>query len=90
MAHKKAGGSAKNLSTQSPQYIGIKLSGGEKARVGEIILTQRGTKYMPGDNVGMGKNYTIFALKAGVVEFKDKRKTNFDGHKVVRKRVSVK
>ena len=90
MAHKKAAGSAKNLSTQSPQYIGIKLSGGQTAKVGDIILTQRGTKYLPGVNVGMGKNYTIFAMKPGVVEFKDKRKTRFDGHKVVRKQVSVK
>jgi large subunit ribosomal protein L27 len=90
MAHKKAGGSAKNLSTQSPQYIGIKLYGGEKAKVGDIILTQRGTRYMPGSNVGMGKNYTIFATKDGTVEFKDKRKVNYDGHKTVRKQVSVK
>lgn len=90
MAHKKAGGTAKNLSTQSPQYIGIKLSGGQAAKVGDIILTQRGTKYMPGDNVGMGKNFTIFAMKEGKVEYKDKRKISYDGHKVVRKQVSVK
>ena len=90
MAHKKAGGSAKNLSTQSPQYIGIKLGGGEKAKVGDIILTQRGTKYMPGLNVGLGRNYTIYAAKEGVVEFKDKRKIRYDGHKVVRKQVSIK
>ena len=90
MAHKKAGGSTKNFSTQSPQYIGIKLSGGQKAKTGQIILTQRGTKYMPGVNVGMGKNYSIFAMKNGIVEYKDKRKTRFDGHKVVRKQVSVK
>lgn len=90
MAHKKAGGTAKNLSAQSPQYIGIKLSGGEVAKVGDIILTQRGTKYMPGENVGMGKNFSIFAMKAGKVEYKDKRKIRYDGHKTVRKQVSVK
>jgi len=90
MAHKKAGGTTKNLSTQSPQYIGIKLSGGQSAKVGDIILTQRGTKYMPGANVGMGKNFSIFAMKEGKVEYKDKRKIRYDGHKVVRKQVSVK
>lgn len=90
MAHKKAGGSAKNLSTQNPQYIGVKLSGGQMAKVGDIILTQRGTKYMPGENVGMGRNYSIFATKEGKVEYKDKRKIRYDGHKVVRKQVSVK
>jgi large subunit ribosomal protein L27 len=90
MAHKKAGGSAKNLSYSNPKYLGIKLSGGSKAKVGDIILTQRGTKYMPGDNVGLGKDYTIFAMKEGTVEYKDKRKTRYDGHKIVRKQVSVK
>ncbi len=90
MAHKKAGGSSKNTSSQSPQYIGVKISGGQKAKTGDIILTQRGTKYLPGNNVGMGKNYSIFAMKEGVVEYKDKRKTRFNGQKIVRKQVSVK
>lgn len=89
MAHKKAGGTTKNLSTQSPQYIGIKLSGGEKAKIGDIILTQRGTKYLPGENVGIGKNFSIFAMKEGKVEYKNKRKIRFNGQKIVRKEVSV-
>jgi large subunit ribosomal protein L27 len=89
MAHKKAGGSAKNLSTQSPQYIGVKLFGGEKAKIGDIILTQRGNKYLAGKNVGQGKNYSIFAKKEGVVEYKDKRKIRYDGKKLVKKEVSV-
>ena len=58
--------------------------------MGDVILTQRGTKYMLGKNVGMGRNFTIFAMKGGKVEYKDKRKIRFDGHKVVRKQVSVK
>jgi large subunit ribosomal protein L27 len=90
MAHKKAGGSSKNISSQSPQYIGVKLSGGQKAKAGAIILTQRGTKYLPGDNVGIGKNFTIFALRDGIVEYKNKRKIRFDGRKIVCKQVSVK
>ncbi len=90
MAHKKAGGSAKNLSYQNPQYIGIKLSGGQKAKIGDIILTQRGSKYLSGKNTSMGKNFSIYALKEGVVQYDNKRKIRFDGQKVIKKRVSVK
>ncbi|MDQ5928979.1 MAG: large subunit ribosomal protein, partial [Bacteroidota bacterium] len=68
----------------------VKLPGGSKAKPGMIILRQRGTKMMPGANVGLGKDHTIFALKEGVVSFENKRKTNFNGKTVVRKLVSVK
>ncbi|HRH30807.1 MAG TPA: 50S ribosomal protein L27 [Candidatus Paceibacterota bacterium] len=90
MAHRKAGGTAHNLRDSNPQYLGVKLPGGSKAMPGMIILRQRGTKMMPGANVGLGKDHTIFALKEGTVSFENKRKTNFNGKTVVRKMVSVK
>jgi large subunit ribosomal protein L27 len=89
MATKKAAGTAKNLTDSQPKFLGVKLSDGEVAKVGDIIVRQRGTAVMPGKNVGLGKDHTIFALKAGVVEFKDKRKVNFDGTKTVRKVVNI-
>ncbi len=90
MAHKKAGGSAKNLTDSQPKYLGVKLYAGEKAKIGNVIVRQRGTKFLSGENTSLGRDHTIFATKDGVVEFKDKRKTRFDGKKVVRKEVSVK
>jgi len=89
MASKKAGGTAKNLNDSNPKFLGVKLYHGEVAQAGSIIIRQRGTKVMPGKNVGLGKDHTIFALKSGKVEFKDKRKTNFDNTTSVRKIVSV-
>ena len=79
MAHKKAGGSAKNLKDSGPQYLGTKLYDGEEARAGSIIVRQRGTVIMAGKNVGTGKDHTLFALKAGTVKFGEKRKTKFNG-----------
>jgi len=67
MAHRKAGGSAKNLRDSGPQYLGTKLYDGQKAKPGAIIVRQRGTKILPGENVGMGKDHTLFALKEGFV-----------------------
>jgi len=90
MAHRKAGGTAQNLRDSNPKYLGVKLPGGSKAKPGMIILRQRGTKMMPGMNVGLGRDHTIFALKEGTVSFEDKRKINFNGKKVVRKIVHVK
>ena len=90
MATKKAGGTAKNLTDSNPKYLGIKLYGGEKATPGSIIVRQRGTRYIAGKNVGMGKDHTLFALKPGTVEFKNKRKTKFDGATKVHKIVHVK
>lgn len=89
MATKKAGGSAKNLTDSNPQYLGIKLYSGETAKVGSIIVRQRGTRYLAGKNVGLGKDHTIFALKEGKVAFADKRKVRFDGKKLSKKIVSV-
>jgi len=90
MASKKAGGTAKNLRDSGPKYLGVKVNHGQAIKVGEIIVRQRGTVYMPGKNVNLGKDYTIFATKAGTVEFSNKRKTHFDGSKSVKKLVSVK
>lgn len=89
MAHRKAGGTAKNLTTSNPQYLGIKLSGGQKAKVGSIIVKQRGSKYIAGKNTKMGKDDSIFAMAEGIVTFKDKKKIKYDGRKVTRKEVSV-
>ena len=89
MATKKAGGSAKNLTYSNPQYLGIKLYGGEKAQIGSVIVRQRGTKFLAGKNVGTGKDHTLFALKDGKVEYKDKRVKHFDGKTVSRKQVNI-
>ncbi|PIT91511.1 50S ribosomal protein L27 [Candidatus Kaiserbacteria bacterium CG10_big_fil_rev_8_21_14_0_10_49_17] len=86
MAHRKAGGSAKNLRDSKPKFLGTKLYAGEKAQKGSIIVRQRGTKIEAGKNVGIGKDHTLFALAEGTVSFRDKRKTNFDG-KIVKKKV---
>lgn len=90
MAHKKAGGSAKNLTDSKPKYLGVKLYAGEKANIGNVIVRQRGTLFVAGENTQVGKDHTIFAMKDGVVSFRDKRKTRYDGKKVMRKEVNVK
>lgn len=90
MATKKAGGTAKNLTDSNPQYLGIKLYGGETARPGSVIVRQRGTRFIAGKNADMGKDHTIFALKDGKVEYKDKRVVRFNGKKATRKIVHVK
>lgn len=78
MATKKAAGSTKNGRDSQPKYLGVKITAGDSARIGEVIVRQRGTRILPGRNVGIGKDHTLFALKDGVVEFGEKRKTNFD------------
>lgn len=79
MAHRKAGGSAKNLRDSGPKYLGVKLSDGQAAKKGMVIVRQRGTRIMPGNNVGVGNDHTLFALADGTVRFGIKRKTHFDG-----------
>ena len=73
MAHKKGQGSSRNGRDSNPQYLGVKLYGGQTARAGSIIVRQRGTKWHPGFNVGLGKDYTLFALKDGTVQLKGKK-----------------
>jgi large subunit ribosomal protein L27 len=74
MAHKKAGGSSRNGRDSNSQRLGLKLFGGEYAIAGNIIARQRGTKWHPGQNVGLGKDHTLFALVDGQVEFRTKAK----------------
>ncbi len=69
MAHKKAGGSSRNGRDSAGRRLGVKLFGGEIAKAGNIIVRQRGTKFHPGPNVGMGKDHTLFALTAGAISF---------------------
>ncbi|GAB4069243.1 50S ribosomal protein L27 [Ancylobacter sonchi] len=72
MAHKKAGGSSRNGRDSAGRRLGVKKFGGEAVISGNIILRQRGTKWHPGTNVGMGKDHTLFALVEGRVEFRNK------------------
>ena len=69
MAHKKGVGSSRNGRDSNPQYLGVKAFGGQTVKPGMIIVRQKGTHFHPGDNVGMGKDYTLFALAEGVVNF---------------------
>ena len=73
MAHKKGEGSVKNGRDSQSKRLGVKIFGGQAAISGNIIIRQRGTVYHPGTNVGLGKDFTIFALTDGVVEFKKTR-----------------
>ena len=74
MAHKKAGGSSRNGRDSHSQRLGLKIFGGESVVAGNIIARQRGTKWHPGRNVGLGKDHTLFALTDGKVEFRSKAK----------------
>ncbi|MBC7249949.1 MAG: 50S ribosomal protein L27 [Anaerolineae bacterium] len=69
MAHKKGGGSSRNARDSESKRLGVKKFGGEWVRHGNIIVRQRGTKFHPGENVGMGKDYTLFAMTDGYVKF---------------------
>lgn len=69
MAHKKAGGSSRNGRDSAGRRLGVKVYGGQQAIAGNIIIRQRGTEFHPGQNVGMGKDHTLFALVDGVVKF---------------------
>ena len=73
MAHKKGQGSSRNGRDSNPQFRGIKLYGGQTAIAGSIIVRQCGTKFFPGDNVRMGRDYTIFAVADGKVEFQGRK-----------------
>jgi large subunit ribosomal protein L27 len=72
MAHKKAGGSSRNGRDSNAQRLGVKRFGGERVKAGNIIVRQRGTQFHPGENVGLGKDYTLFALTDGHVTFRIK------------------
>lgn len=78
MAHKKAAGVSKNGRDSGPRYLGIKIADGSVAQTGSIIVRQAGRNIVAGKNIGVGKDHTLFALKAGTVKFTTKRKQNFD------------
>jgi len=72
MAHKKAGGSTRNGRDSNPKYLGVKCYGGEPVVAGNIIVRQRGTRFHAGDNVGIGRDHTLFALVDGKVKFQQR------------------
>lgn len=78
MAHKKGGGSTRNGRDSNPQFRGIKRYGGENVLAGTILVRQCGTVFHPGKNVGVGSDFTLFALMAGTVRFQANRKVNID------------
>ncbi len=72
MAHKKAGGSTRNGRDSNPKYLGVKRYGGENVLAGNILVRQRGTQFHAGENVGVGRDHTLYALSEGKVEFKNR------------------
>jgi len=78
MAHKKGQGSTRNGRDSNPQFRGVKRFGGQVVTAGTIIVRQCGTRCKPGQNVGCGKDYTLFALKDGVVRFQEGRRVHID------------
>ncbi len=89
MAHRKAGGSTKNLRDSNPKYLGIKCADGSMTRAGGILVRQRGTRVLPGKNVSMGRDHTLFSLIEGKVSFKHTRKNRFNNQTVTKKIVHV-
>lgn len=89
MAHRKAGGTAKNLRDSQPKFLGVKIADGQKAKPGAIIVRQRGTKIEAGANVRMGKDHTLYAIAQGTVKFRTKRATRFNGKLARQKIVDV-
>jgi large subunit ribosomal protein L27 len=89
MAKTKAAGTTKLGRESLPKYLGVKLSDGQIAKVGSIIVRQRGLKFLPGKNVRRGRDDTLYAIKSGIVRFKTKKKRCFDGRQRIVKVVSV-
>lgn len=89
MAHKKAGGSTKNNRDSNPKYLGIKINHGQKASAGAVLVRQRGTDIIPGKNVGMGKDHTLFALKSGKVLISKKRAISLNNSIKIKKVVNI-
>ncbi|MBI2065771.1 MAG: 50S ribosomal protein L27 [Candidatus Zambryskibacteria bacterium] len=86
MAHKKSGGTSKNGRDSNPKYLGIKITPGSSAKIGSVLVRQRGSNVLPGKNVSMGHDHTLFAVKNGLVVLSYKRKTHFN-NKVMKKKV---
>ena len=89
MAHTKSAGAAKYGRDSQPKYLGVKKSDGEKVKVGDIVIRQRGTKFLVGEGVRRGGDDTLFAMREGVVKFRTVRKERFDGSWRHAKAVSV-
>jgi len=89
MAKTKSKGGAKLGRDSRPKYLGVKKFGNQKVRVGEILVRQKGTKFLAGKNVGCGRDYTLFALKDGLVKFRTASKKRFDGSKRIAQVVEV-
>ena len=89
MSHTKAGGSTKNGRDSQSKRLGVKRYGGQTVQEGEIIIRQRGSKFVAGSHVGIGKDHTLFALKPGKVEFKTIKKSAFTGNRQKKSLVSV-
>ena len=89
MAHRKAGGTAKNLRDSNPKFLGVKIGDGQTAKPGAIIVRQRGTRIKPGKNVKMGVDHTLYASAGGTVKFRMRRSIKFTGATARQKIVDV-
>lgn len=89
MAKTKAAGSSRLGRDSQPKYLGVKLFAGQKAKIGQVLVRQRGTKFMAGKNVKRGNDDTLYSLKTGVVYFTTKRKKRFDSSQRLVKIVNV-
>jgi len=89
MAHTKAAGSTKNLRESESKRLGVKRFDGQKVNAGEILVRQRGTKFVPGPGVKRGSDDTLYSSVAGIVKFLSRRKTNYDGNRKTVKMVKV-
>jgi large subunit ribosomal protein L27 len=89
MAHKKSAGVSKNGRDSNPKYLGIKVTPGAATKTGSVLVRQRGTDILPGKNVSMGKDHTLFAMIDGKVSLTYKRKTHFDNTVKLKKVVSI-
>ena len=89
MAHKKSAGTTKNGRDSNPKYLGMKVTPGGSAKAGSVLIRQRGTDVLPGKNVAIGKDHTLFAMMDGVVTLGYKRKIHFDNTVLKKKVVNV-
>lgn len=89
MAKTKAAGSSKLGRDSQPKYLGVKLFAGQKSKIGQILIRQRGTKFLPGKNVKKGGDDTLYAMKEGVVYFTTKRKIRFNNSQRIVKVVNI-
>jgi len=89
MAKTKAAGATKLGRDSLPKYLGVKLFEGQRAKVGQVLVRQRGTKFLPGKNVARGSDDTLYALKEGIVRFRTKRKKGFNNSQRIAKVVDI-